>query len=94
MSPKPDKDALKQLRSDRKVWIDRARQTVKAQNATIKAIKGQLAAEARTVPEMAQALKMKTSDVLLFVAALRKYGEVLEGPKDGDYFKYQLAEKQ
>lgn len=92
MSPNINKEALKQLRSERKAFIDRARQTVKAQNATIKAIKDQLAAEARTVPEMAQALKMKTSDVLLFIAALRKYGEVVEGPKDGDYFKYQLAE--
>ena len=94
MSPKPDKEALKQLRSERKVWIDRAKQKVKTQNAAIKAIKGQLAAEARTVPEVAQALKMKTSDVLLFIAALRKYGEVLEGPKDGEYFRYQLAEQQ
>ena len=46
------------------------------------------------MPEVAQALKMKTSDVLLFIAALRKYGEVLEGPKDGEYFRYQLAEQQ
>ena len=92
MSPKTDKEALKQLRSERKMWIDRARKTVKAQNATIKAIKDQLAGEAHTVPEIAQALKMKASDVLLFIAALRKYGEVTEGPKDGDYFQYQLAE--
>jgi hypothetical protein len=92
MSPKTDKEALKQLRGKRKAWIDRARKSVKAQNAAIKAIKEQLAEEARTVPEMAQTLKMKPSDVLLFVSALRKYGEVIEGPKDGDYFKYQLAE--
>ena len=92
MSPKPDKEALKQLREERKVWIDRARKTVKAQNAVIKAIKTQLAEAPGTVPEIARALKMKTGDVLLFVAALRKYGEVVEGPKDGDYFKYQLAE--
>jgi len=92
MSPKTDKEALKQLRSERKMWIDRARITVKTQNAAIKAIKDLLAGKAHTVPEMAQTLKMKTSDVLLFIAALRKYGEVIEGPKDGDYFKYQLAE--
>jgi DNA-directed RNA polymerase specialized sigma subunit len=92
MSPKPDKEALKQLRSERKVWIDRARQTVKAQNAVIKAIKDQLAEEPRTVPQMAQALKMKTSEVLLYIAALRKYGEVVEGPKEDDYFQYQLVQ--
>ena len=58
----------------------------------LKAIKTELAKEAYTVPEIARALKMKTATVLMFVSALRKYGEVVEGPKDGDYFKYQLAE--
>ena len=92
MSPKPDKDALKQLRNERKTFIDRARQSVKEQNKITKAIKTELAKEACTVPEIAQALKMKTATVLMFVSALRKYGEIIEGPKDGDYFKYQLAE--
>jgi predicted transcriptional regulator len=92
MSLKPDKEALKQLRKERKVFIDRARQSVKEQNKTTKAIKTELAKEARTVPEISRTLKMKTATVLMFVSALRKYGEIVEGPKDGDYFKYQLAE--
>lgn len=92
MSTKPDKEGLKQLRTERKAFIDRARQSVKEQNKITKAIKAQLGREAGTVPEIARALKMKTATVLMFVAALRKYGEVVEGPKDGDYFKYQLAE--
>lgn len=91
MSTKPDKDALKQLRKERKAFIDRARQSVKEQNKITKAIKSELSKEARSVPEIARALKMKTATVLMFVSALRKYGEVIEGPKDGDYFKYQLA---
>jgi DNA-directed RNA polymerase specialized sigma subunit len=92
MSTKPDKEALKQLRTERKAFIDRARQSVKEQNKITKAIKAQLGREAGTVPEIAQALKMKTATVLMFVSAMRKYGEVVEGPKDGDYCKYQLAE--
>lgn len=92
MNPKNDNDALKQLRQERKVWIERTKQTVKIQNAITKAIKAQLAGEPGTVPQIARALKMKTSDVLLFISALRKYGEVIEGSKDGDYFKYQLVE--
>jgi predicted transcriptional regulator len=92
MSLKPDKEALKQLRMERQAFIDRARQSVKAQNKITKAIKTQLAKEASSVPEIARALKMKTATVLMFVAAMRKYGQVVEGPKDGDYFKYQLAE--
>jgi DNA-binding IclR family transcriptional regulator len=92
MSPKPDKKALKELRKERKAIIDRARQSVKEQNQITKAIKTQLAREAGTVPEIARALKMKTATVLMFVSAMRKYGQVAEGPKDGDYFKYRLAE--
>ena len=92
MSLKPDKDALKQLRQERKVFIDRARKAVKAQNKITKDIKAQLAGEGATVPDIARALKMNTADVLLYVSALRKYGEVVEGPKDGDYFKYRMAE--
>jgi len=92
MSTKPDKEALKQLRKERKAYIDRARQSVKEQNKITKAIKTELSKEARSVPEIARALKMKTATALMYVSALRKYGEVIEGPKDGDYFKYQLAE--
>jgi DNA-directed RNA polymerase specialized sigma subunit len=92
MSADIDKEALKALRKARKPFIDRARQAVKEQNAVTKAIKAQLGREAGTVPEIAQALKMSTGDVLRFISAMRKYGEVAEGPKDGNYFKYQLAE--
>jgi len=92
MSPKPDKDALKQLRKERKAFIDRARQSVKEQNKLTKAIKAELSKGASSVPEIARTLKIKTATVLMFVSALRKYGEIVEGPKDGDYFKYQLAE--
>lgn len=92
MSAKPDKEALKRLRSERKAWIDQARKAMKEQNQITKAIKNRLADTPGTVPEIAQALKMKTSDVLLYIAALRKYGEVVEGSKEGDYFIYQLAD--
>jgi len=87
------KEALKQLRAQRKATIEKARKLIKEQNKQISAIKSQLKDEPRTVPEMAAALGMNTADVLITVAALRKYGEVLEDAKDGDYFKYRMAEK-
>jgi hypothetical protein len=37
-------------------------------------------------------LGLDTAKVLRFVVALKKYGEVAEGPKAGDYFKYGLAQ--
>lgn len=91
MSKNDAKQALKQLRKKRKAFIDRARKMIKEQNLQISAIKTLLEKKPRTVPEIARALGVPTSTVLVTVMALRKYGEVLEDTKDGDYFKYRLA---
>jgi uncharacterized protein (DUF305 family) len=91
MTAKNTKEALKQLRQQRKAAIDHARKMIKDQNKKITAMKSQLKEEPRTVPEIAAAQRMNASEVLIFIAALRKYGEVVEGAKDGDYFRYQLA---
>ncbi len=83
---------MKALRRSRKIYIDRARKKIKKINKQFGAIKGQIKTEGKTIPEIAAALRMETAEVLLLVSAMRKYGIVAEGPKDGDYFKYELAE--
>ena len=83
-----DKGALKKLREERRVWVDKAKQSIKAQNQIIKQIKAQIADTAKTVPEIAQATGIPTSQVLLYITGLKKYGVVAEAEKDGDYFKY------
>ncbi len=90
MGLKPDKEAMKALRKQRKTYIDRAQQEMKKQRKLIKAIKEQIKDEPKTVPQIAHAAKLRTDQVLLFVATLRKYGEVIEVDKDGDYFTYKL----
>lgn len=92
MNPKKDKEALQQLRQDRKPHIEKARQSIQEQVKIIKAVKTQIETAAKTVPAIAQALGMETAVVLVFISALRKYGEVVEGPKDGAYFTYQLSQ--
>lgn len=94
MNPNPDKDALKQLRAERKPQIDRAKNAIKTQTALIKAIQAQIKEGAKTIPQIAAAAGMKTAQVLLYIAGLRKYGAVVEGPKDGDYYTYALAPKK
>ena len=91
MSENKSKDALKELRQQRKFFVERAKKSIKQQNRKIAAIKAHLKTQPATVPELAAALRMETADVLITVTALRKYGEVAEGDKAGDYFKYQLA---
>jgi hypothetical protein len=88
---KIDKEALKKLREERRLWVEKAKKSIKAQSEIIKQIEAQIADTAKTIPEIAQATDMSTSQVLLYIAGLKKYGVVVEGEKDGDYFKYHLA---
>ena len=50
-----DKEALKKLREERRVWVENAKKSIKSQNQIIKQIKAQIADAAKTVPEIAQA---------------------------------------
>jgi hypothetical protein len=91
MSKSIDKEAMKKLREQRKATVDRAREAIKAQSRRITAIKSELASGPKTIPEIAAALGIPTAEALIFVSGLRKYGDVVEGAKNGDYFKYQPA---
>ncbi|NNG06582.1 MAG: winged helix-turn-helix domain-containing protein [Desulfobacteraceae bacterium] len=86
------KEAMKKLRESRKDIIKTTSARVKENKKAIKAIKEQLRAEARTVPEIAEATGLVSSEVLWFIATLKKYGEIAEGDKDGGYFRYYLAD--
>jgi glucosamine 6-phosphate synthetase-like amidotransferase/phosphosugar isomerase protein len=83
-----DKEALKKLREKRKVWVEKAKKTIQFQSKIIKQIKAQIADDAKTIPEIARATGLKSSQVLLYVSGLKKYGDLVEADKDGDYFKY------
>jgi predicted Rossmann fold nucleotide-binding protein DprA/Smf involved in DNA uptake len=87
-----DKTALKQLKAARKEQIAAATARMKEQRRAVKAIKAQLDGAELTVPEIAVATGLPASEVLYFVATLKKYGEILEGPKDGSYYRYHLGQ--
>jgi biotin operon repressor len=84
-------EQLRSLREARQELIKKATARMKEQRRQIRAIREQLAGGPRTVPEIAEATGMGSAEVLWFVAALKKYGEVLEDAKDGGYFRYRLA---
>ena len=96
MSEQEKKALLKALREERREYIDRAKQRVKANNAAITKIKKCLAEGPATVPELAAASGLPTHEALWFVSALKKYGQVVEGAKDRgeSYFPYQLAPEE
>jgi hypothetical protein len=94
MSETNTQEAMKRLREERKIFIDRAKGLIKEQSGTIKKIKEHLDGEGATIPEIAEKTGMATAEILWFVMALKKYGQVIEGHKEDDYFKYQLAAPQ
>lgn len=85
-----DKDKLKQLREERKAYIQKAKEMIKEQNKIVKKIKEQLGEGPKTVPEISRQTDLPTWEVMWFIASMKKYGMVAEGDKDGDYFKYEL----
>ncbi len=84
-------EALKRLRAARQERITAATGRMKEQRRAVKAIKERLAV-ALTVPELAAATGLPVSEVLWYVATLKKYGEILEGPKAGSYYRYRLGQ--
>ena len=97
MSEKDDqmaelKAAMKKLRQDRKQTVKAAAAKLKEQNKAVKAVKEQIKDDARTVPDIAGATGIPSSDVMWYIATMKKYGDVVETDQDGSYFRYRLAE--
>jgi hypothetical protein len=86
------KKALKKLKAARKDQIAAATARMKEQRQAVKAIKKHLGGAELTVPEIAAATGLPASEVLWYVASLKKYGEILEGPKESGYYRYRLNE--
>jgi len=88
-----NKESLKKLREERKGFIVKAKTRIKETAGLIRQIKGELKDGGKTVPELAEKTGISTSNVLWYVSTMRKYGEIAEGPKEGDYFKYELTKQ-
>ncbi|MCG6894414.1 MAG: hypothetical protein LJE65_12455 [Desulfobacteraceae bacterium] len=85
------KEAMKRLREERKGWITKAAAAVKTQKKERKAILACLEKNPATVPEIAETTGIPSHRVIWFVAALKKYGELVEDGQDGSYFRYALV---
>ena len=84
------KEAMKDLRARRKESIKRASSLMKQQKKQIGAILGFLENGDATIPEIAQGVRMPADQTLWYMATLKKYGQIVEGPKEGSFFKYKL----
>ena len=86
------KAAMKELRAQRKTMIAAASTKMKEQKKDIKAIKNFLNGQTATIPEIAEGAELPKDKTLWYMATLKKYGQIVEGPKEGVFFKYFLSE--
>ncbi len=85
------KQMLKQLRKQRKESVARATAIMKNNKKDMKMVRGTLSDGPATVPQIAGATGLFSDQVLWYVAAMKKYGEIQEAGKDGAYFQYALV---
>ena len=85
-------DILKKLRSEHEASVQNAQALLKEQKRMQQELCSLMKDEPMTVPELAAAAKLPAPKVLWFVAALKKYGVVVEAGMSGDYPIYQKAE--
>jgi len=82
---------LKRLRTEHEDTVQRTQELIKEQNTLRKPIRQALKDGPRTIPELAEATSMPSTEVLWHVTAMKRRGIVVETDKDGEYYRYQLA---
>ncbi len=89
------KEAMKLLRAQRKEFTQRAAARVKVQRKELKLLREQVSSDdGATAPEISEAINLDVSKVIWYLATLKQYGEVVEGTKDGCFFRYMLVQKE
>ena len=86
-------ETLKQLRLKHAESVEHTQGLLKEQKRMQQEFCSLFRERPRTVPEMAQVTGLPTEKVLWFLAALKKYGIVVEAGMCGDYPLYQNAEE-
>jgi hypothetical protein len=87
----PGQEVLRALRAERQEWVARASATARATRKAMAAVRQRLAAAGATIPEIAEAAGLPPDRVLWLVASMKKFGEVAEADKDGDFYRYALC---
>jgi hypothetical protein len=88
--PRP-KRPLEELRERRGGMTPALKTYFNEQQKIFKALKAALAKGPRTVPQLAQECGLPSPVVMWHVMAMRRYGEVLDGPEQDRHLLYILA---
>jgi diadenosine tetraphosphate (Ap4A) HIT family hydrolase len=84
------KRPLEILRERRGGMSKELKEYFNVQQRVKKAIRAALAAGPRTVPQIARESGTAPSDVLWHLMAMRRYGEITDGPEQDGYVLYRL----
>ncbi len=88
------KETLKRLRGEREAVVQAVTEHNKRHQAERKKIRAALTEGPATVPALAAACELPSSQVLWHIAAMRKYGELVESAQEGEYFTYELVREK
>jgi len=86
-------EILKQLREERKETVDKTQAYLKGQQAFRKQLSQAMKGGPKTVPEIAKAAQLPSSQVLWHVISMKKYDLVREMGMDAEYYQYQLTKE-
>ncbi len=85
---------LKRLREEHADTVERTQAVLKEYQAIRKQIKQAMGEEPKTVPEVAEATKLPSTQVLWHMTAMKKYDLIVEVGMEGEYYQYQLAQEK
>jgi len=85
---------LKRLREEHSEVVKRTQAAMKEQNAVRKQIREAMAGGPMTVPEVAAAIQLPSTEVLWHMMAMKKYDLLEELGMEGEYYQYQLAQEK
>ncbi len=83
--------ALKKVREQHRESVERTRALLKQQQAVRRQICQQLRSGPKIVPEIAAATGLAAHEVLWHITAMKKYDQVVEMDRCGEYYQYALA---
>jgi predicted transcriptional regulator len=86
-------EMLKRLREEHRLTVEKTQALVREQKQMQNAICQFIRESPGTVPQIADAIGKPAHEVLWYIAALKKYGIVVEAGMRGDYPLYRRAKE-
>jgi predicted transcriptional regulator len=91
--PEKEKTPVAIFRDSRGGIPDTLRDSMKEQNRIHRLIKDALKASPMTVPQLAAKIEVPSEITMWHLMAMKRYGDVCESGREGDYYRYALTEK-